>query len=191
MSDDPDFLDDLLNDDPEEEEGPLAMHGGRGMRGPRITVTAKQAKERRMALSQLLINGVSHDEIAEAMGAKFQMTSDEVATLIPKVLNQLKAEYDESSPFHKQMASRRLHGHIIEARKARQYSAVANLESQLSKIQGTESPTEQHLTIDARLQQATLQVLGQLTPAQVNDLVAEELRQLGPTVQVEATPRQR
>jgi hypothetical protein len=171
-----DFLTELLSDD--DVNGPEPIAAGLGMIGPRVTVTPKEAKERRVALADLMSHGVSQDEIVDAMRAKFEMTEDQTLALSEKVNAQVITEFTENSTIHKAMASRRLHRHIVGATKARQWSAVAQLEGQLAKIQGTESPSEQRLTIDARLQQATLQVLGGMTPAQVNELVGEEVRRM-------------
>lgn len=148
------------------------------MRGPSRTVSAKEASERRTTLMDLMCNGLSEDELVSAMDTKYGMTRDEVLRLREKVRAVLQSEFDETAPLHKAMASRRIQRHILQAQKARQWGAVANLESQLSKIQGTESPTEAHVTVDARLQQATLHVLGGMSPAQVQELVAEELRRM-------------
>lgn len=174
----------MFYDDSEETNEPARLSGAPGMGGRRRTVTAKEAKERRTAMADLMSNGLTTDEIVEAMGAKYGMTEDEVLRLREKVRASMATEYDENAPLHKQMASRRIHRHIVSAAKARQWGAVAQLESQLSKIQGTESPTEQHITVDARLQQATLHVLGNMSPSQIQELVAEELRRLPST----ATP---
>jgi hypothetical protein len=163
------------------DTGPERLSGAPGMRGPGHTVTAREAKQRRVTLANLMCDGLNDDELVETMQGAFQMTEDEVLRLRDKVRAQLSAEFDENSVIHKAMASRRIHRHIQEARKARQWGAVANLESQLSKIQGTESPTEQHITVDAKLQQATLTMLGGMTPAQVQELIAEELKRLPPT----------
>lgn len=166
------------------DTGPERLSGAPGMRGPARTVTAREAKQRRVALLDLMSSGLSDDEIIDAMQTNFAMTEDEVIRLREKVRAQMLVEFDENAPLHKAMASRRIQRHINEARKARQWGAVANLESQLSKVQGTESPTEQHITVDARLQQATLQVLGGMTQAQVQELIAEELKRMPDTVTI-------
>lgn len=163
----------------DELNAPMRMSGGPGMAGPRKTVSAKEAKERRSFMADLMSAGLSHDEVVGFMQDQFpSMTEDEILRLKEKVRAMLLSEYEENTPLFKAMATRRIHKHIHSASKARQWGAVANLESQLSKIQGTESPTEQHITIDARLQQATLQVLGTLSPAEVQELVAEELKRM-------------
>lgn len=164
------------------EHAPVPMAGGPGMRGPSRTVTAKEATERRTTMMDLMSNGLSEDELITAMDTKFSMTRDETIRLRERVKAVLQSEFDEAAPLHKALASRRIQKHILRAQKANQWGAVANLESQLSKIQGTESPTESHITVDARLQQATLHVLGGMSPAQVQELVAEELKRMPTTV---------
>ena len=158
---------------------PARMSGVGGLSGPRYTVTAKEAKARRTAMLDLMSNGLTDDEIVEVMQTNFKaMTDDEILRLKTTMRAQMLADFEEQSPLFKATACRRLQRHIVQASSAKQYGAVANLEGQLSKIQGTESVSEAHITIDARLQQATLQVLGSMTPAQVQELVAEELKRL-------------
>lgn len=151
------------------------------MRGPSRTVTAREARDRRKTIKELMCNGLSEDELCDAMDAKFGMSQDEVTRLRDKMRATIQSEFEENAPLHKAMASHRIQRHIVSAQSARQWGAVANLEAQLSKIQGTESPTESHVTVDAKLQAATLQVLAAMNPAQVNELVAEELRRMPTT----------
>jgi len=124
-------------------------------------------------------NGVSDEELVDLMQNNFPgITEGEVDRLKEKVKALILAEYEDRSPLFKATAVRRIHRHIVGAKAANQWGAVANLEGQLSKIQGTESVSEMHVTVDARLQQATLHVLGMMNPAEVNELVAEELKRL-------------
>lgn len=162
------------------ENLPARMAGGPGMRGPASTVTPRQARERRVAFADLLSSGLSSDELYATMADKFGMGEAEVDRLAEKVKAQLKTEYEEGAILHKAAASRRLHRHIVSAAAAKQYSAVAQLESQLSKIQGTESPTEQHITVDAKMQAAVMTMLSTSSPTQIQELVNEELRRMTP-----------
>lgn len=176
------------NVDFDNQNSPARFAGIGGLTGSR-TVTAKEAKARRMAMTDLICNGVSNDELIELMQNNFPgITDDEIEKMKEKVRAALLAEHDENAALFKPAAIRRIHKHIVKASNANQWGAVANLESQLSKIQGTESVSETHITVDARLQQATLQVLGTMSPAEVQELVAEELKRLPKlTVQVPAT----
>jgi len=158
---------------------PARMGGPGGLTGARSTVTAREAKARRSAMLDLISNGVSDDELIDLMQTNFPGISEgEIDRLKEKVKASVIAEYDERAPLFKALAVRRIHKHLIGAKGANQWGAVANLEGQLSRIQGTESASETHVTVDARLQQATLHVLGMMNPAEVNELVAEELRRL-------------
>jgi len=168
-----------------DENAPARFAGIGGLSGSR-TLTAKEAKARRMAMTDLICNGVSNDELIELMQTNFPgITVNEIDKMKEKVRAALLAEHDDNAVLFKPAAIRRIHKHIVKASNANQWGAVANLESQLSKIQGTESVSETHITVDARLQQATLQVLGTMSAAQVQELVAEELKRLPKlTVQV-------
>jgi hypothetical protein len=146
------------------------------MSGPRVAVSAKEAKERRMMLADAMSNGLSFDEITEVMFTHFGMNTDQVKALMDKVKRQLQTEFDENSALHRATASRRIHRHIIEARKKGQFSAVANLEGQLARIQGTEAHQQVQINADIKMQGAVVQLLGSLTQAQLNELVAEELQ---------------
>jgi hypothetical protein len=170
---------------------PARLAGIGGTTGIRSTISAKEAKARRSAMTDLICNGVSNDELIELMQNNFpSMTIDEIDKTKEKVRAALLAEHDENAPLFKPAAIRRIHKHIVQASSAKQWGAVANLESQLSKIQGTESVSETHITVDARLQQATLQVLGTMSAAEVQELVAEELKRLPKlTVQVPSEAR--
>lgn len=161
------------------KNSPARMGGPGGLTGARSTVTAKEASARRSAMLDLISNGVSDDELIDIMQNNFPgISSGEIDKLKEKVKALVIAEYDDRAPLFKPLAVRRIHKHILKAEKANQWGAVANLEGQLSKIQGTESVSEMHVTVDARLQQATLHVLGMMNPAEVNELVAEELKRL-------------
>jgi hypothetical protein len=170
----------------DNQNSPARLAGIGGLSGPRTTVTAKEAKARRAAMTDLICNGVSNDELIELMQNNFPgITTGEIDRIKEKVRASLLTEHDENAPLFKPAAIRRIHKHIVQASSAKQWGAVANLEAQLSKIQGTESVSETHITVDARLQQATLQVLGTMSAAEVQELVSEELKRL-PKITVQA-----
>lgn len=167
------------NERVEMQDGPARLPGIGGLSGTRTTVTAKEATARRTAAMDLLCNGVSNDEFIDLMQINFpSMTIADIDAIKEKAKAALISEHEEKAPLFKAAAVRRISKHIVHASSAKQWGAVANLESQLSKIQGTESPTETNINVDARLQAATLHVLGSLSPAEVQELVAEELRRL-------------
>lgn len=129
----------------------------------------------------LLTNGATDEEIQRGMSAEFQgMTEQEIDDLSLATAERMLAESSGRKAYKKAFAEKRIHTHIAKASKRGAWGAVANLEAQLARIQGTEEPVEQKVTVDARLQTATLQVLGELTPEQVQELVAEELKMLPP-----------
>ena len=160
-----------------DSDMPLPMPSA-GLSGARPAVAPPEAAKRRSTMATLLVNGLSDEEIARAMASEYGMGEDECEVLRVQVAERMMAESDARKPFKKSMAEKRIHRHIASASKRGAWGAVANLEAQLARIQGTEEPLEQRITTDVRLQTATLQVLGSLSNEQVEALVSEELRRL-------------
>ena len=155
----------------------MKMRGG-GLGGTKMTISPRDARQRRVMMTDLVSNNLSLDEMLEAMSDKFGMDAEAVIELKQRVCTQLQKEYEDNKSTHKAMANRRISKTIVKAGVARQFGAVAQLEAQLSKIQGTEAPIEQHITLDATVQTATMTILGEMDPAQIQVLVAEELKRL-------------
>lgn len=147
------------------------------MGGSRPVITAKEAKARRVALRGMFVAGLQLDQITEEMSKPpFNMIEDDVLSLLERVKKDLVNEYDNRTPFNKAAASERISKHIVKAAAEKQFGAVANLEGQLAKIQGTEEPIQTHLTIDHQIQQKALHILSLKTPAELQELVVDELR---------------
>lgn len=148
---------------------------GAGLSGPRFGPGSVELAKRRASMEALLVNGVSDENIVRAMSAEHGMTEDEVVVLQKAVAERMLSECEVRKPFKKAMAERRIHSHIAKAANRNAWGAVANLESQLARIQGTEEAQETKLTVNARLQTATLHVLTSMPQEQVDELIAEEL----------------
>jgi len=166
-------LDDLDIDTLNE---PLPLAGGAGLSGPRhLSLSPAEVAKRRGSMEALLINGVSDEDITRVMNAEHGMTDQETEDLRVAVAEAMLHESATRGPYKKAMAEKRLHQHIAKAAKRNAWGAVAVLEGQLARVQGTEVPTETKVTVDARLQTATLHVLAALPQEQVDALIAEEL----------------
>lgn len=153
---------------------PLSLPGA-GMSGSRMSISPAELAKRSASMETLLANGVSDETITRAMNSEYSMTEMESDQLKESVANRMLAESTARGPYKKVFAEKRLHGHIRASAKRNAWGAVANLEGQLARIQGTEEPTESRVTIDARLQTATLHVLAGMPQEQVDELIAEEL----------------
>lgn len=156
----------------EHVAGPMRLAGtnagvGRG-------ISPKAARERRTAMANFLSAGLSTEELIDVMMSKFgDMSEDDVLVLRDRVMSKLNEEFIGNKKNFAALASRRLSQHILNAQKARAWGAVANLENQLARIQGTEQALEQHITIDARLSQATALVLGNLSHEQLDAIIRD------------------
>lgn len=155
-----------MNDEPMNL--PLA-----GVGGVHLPLTPKQQKEARQRMTTVLCGGLSDEEIREHFEDKFNLAPDMVQVLKDQVLRRLKSESDERKPFNKSMAEVRILRHIAQAAKRNAWSAVANFESQLAKIQGTEEATETNLNLNVQMQAGVLQVLEESSQEEVAELIAE------------------
>ena len=165
-----------------DEDAPMTLSGA-GLSGVRLDVSPAEAAKRRTTMATLLANGLSDEEIVEMMKkAHTTMIDDEVTELQEKVAERMLAESEKRKPYKKALAEKRLQRHIVSAASRNAWGAVANLEGQLARIQGTEEPQESKLTVDARLQSAAVHVLGAMSNEQLNELVAEELKRLPKSV---------
>ena len=153
---------------------PLSLPGA-GLSGARMSVTPTELAKRANSMEQLLMHGVSDETIARTMQSEYSMTESESEQLQVSVAQRILAESAARSPYKKALAEKRLHNHIMKASKRNAFGAVANLEGQLARIQGTEEPVESKVTIHARLQTATLHLLASMPQEQVDELIAEEL----------------
>lgn len=159
---------------------PMTISGA-GLSGPRPKISPREANKRKGLAIALMSNGVPDAEVVQTLRKEFGITTREAKNLRFAALKKLTLESELKRPHKKALAEHRIQRHIVQAASRHAWGAVAQLEKNLSKIQGTEEPTEQRVTVDARLQQAVLVVLGSKTPEEIQSLVAEEVSMLGST----------
>lgn len=141
-------------------------------RGVVISVAAR--RERMNAIEQLMVAGVSMTRIEDMCRDKFQMTKGKVRTYADLVRTRWAEEERANRPSNKAQAIRRCLGHIAEARRDKNWAAVAQLEKHLADLQGTREPVEVNLNIDATVTEAALHVVANLTPERRAALIAEQ-----------------
>lgn len=164
-------------------------------------VSPEQARARRQSVSRLLANGKSTDEIIEMMGravlkdpltgesrAGFDLTPEQTTQVIVQVQQMWEEEDAQRKAFRKAAAIRRHHEHITKASKKGAYTAVAMLEGNLSKIEGTAEPLRIEVSDDTRMSEAVLKVLQVADPAKLRALVQQERQRVieanGETVEI-------
>jgi hypothetical protein len=153
---------------------PMSLPGA-GLSGSRASLGPPEQLKRRTTMETLLVNNTSDELIARVMNQEYQMLEHEVEVLKMQVLERMLSESDHRKPFKKSMAERRLSAHIAKAAKRGAWGAVAALEGQLARIQGTEEATETKVTVNARMQTATLHILSGMPQEQIDELIAKEL----------------
>ncbi len=138
----------------------------------------QEAAARRAAVDLMLMDGTPDRDIIDALRDTFGMTKQHAADSLKKAKSRLQKQSDERKPLNRALAERRLHDHIANARMRKQFAAVAQLEKQLSAIQGTEQPPETNVNVNVRLNAAVMHVLGQLEPAQLQSIIVDEAARL-------------
>lgn len=145
-------------------------------------VSPEKARQYRESVSRMLASGVSADGIIEAMGRTtvmvdgqqrpgFGLPKARVIALIAEVRQVWEAE-DAEGAAHRTAAARRRHlSHIRKAEAKGSFNAVAMLEGNLIKIDGTAVPIEVKVTHEARLNDATMAALGQADEAEIRRLI--------------------
>lgn len=160
------------------------------------------ARNRREAVSALLAAGVSTDAIVTQMGraqitapdgvqhAGFSLPQPQTMRLIAEVRQIWDAEDNERQQWAKSAAVRRHREHIRKASAKGAYTAVAMLETNLSRIEGTNEPIEIHVNDDSRVNDAVMKVLGLTDPAKLRTLVAKERERYIETTGTEIVPHE-
>lgn len=156
---------------------PAKLAGG-GLSGPQDTTARDRRRAQRAALVCLLADGVPLDEIREKMAEDHELTHEQTDLMLEEARSKLLEEHDHTEPIKRAAAEHRILRHIRAAAGRNQWGAVGQLEKTLATVQGTEQPKVSRLEIDARLQAATLSMLGALEPTEVQRLIAEELERL-------------
>lgn len=161
-----------------DENQPAALNGG-GLSGPRPSIAPAVVIERRNTMKNLIASGLDDDEIELVMNSQFGMLAEDIRTLRERMIVEIQKDSERRKPYNKALAETRIHRHIRAAAKRQAWGAVAQLENQLSRIQGTEEPTQHTVSIHGRLSQATIDTLGGLPPEMIQEMVEEESRRLG------------
>jgi len=179
----------LLSEESSPNE-PEAIGLPGGTNGPRSirVVSEGERRRRKEAIASLLISGQNRDRIVELMGREtvsdgkggtrqgYGMTEAEVDRMIRIVQAEWDEEENERKRYAKATSLRRILREIEEARAAKNYSAIANLEKVLMMIQGTAEPVEVAQPGDNRLTDAVLRLLGESDPVSVRLLIERERR---------------
>lgn len=139
-----------------------------------VVVSVLDRRERMTAIEQLMIAGVSMSRIEDMMRDKFSMARGKVRVYVDAVRARWAEEDAANRPAMKAQAIRRCLGHIAEARRDKNWAAVAQLEKHLSDLQGTKEPVEVNLNIDATITEAALHVVANLTPERRAALIAQQ-----------------
>lgn len=150
-------------------------------------VSAELARARRQAVSQLMAAGTGNDEIIRLMGLAqlrdpatqvtkpgFALTEQQTMHVMLDVQRMWDHEDATRGEMAKSASIRRHHDHIQKASKKGAYTAVAMLESNLSKIEGTNEPLRIEVNDGARMTDAVLRVLGDVDPAKLRALVDKQ-----------------
>ena len=149
-------------------------------------VSPDEARRRREVMSGMLAAGLSMDRIIIQMGLEkvtlpngteqdgFAMSEDQVVRLINEVRGVWEQEDLERAVYNKSAAVRRHQDHIQKASKKGQWPAVAMLETNLARIQGTNEPLEIHVNDDSRVNDALVRVLGMANPEKLREMVTQE-----------------
>lgn len=161
----------------------------------RERTTPEQAAQRREAVSKMLMAGHSLDRIVEVMSRKTMVvkrpdgTSEQIAgfglehrttlALINEVRRRWQDEEEEEAPYRRMAAIRRNKAHIEKAAAKGQYGAVAALEANLTKMEGTAEPIRVEVSnVGREMDEALMHVLGEMDPDQFRELVASERTRL-------------
>lgn len=158
------------------------------------------ARQRREAVSSLLAAGVSTDAIIAQMGKAvivapdgtqhtgYDLPEPQVMRLISEVRQIWDQEDAERQQWAKAAAVRRHQDHIRKASAKGAYTAVAMLETNLARIEGTNEPLEIHINDDSRVNDAVMRVLGMTDPTKLRALVAQERERYVEAEGVEVVP---
>lgn len=152
-------------------------------------VPPEERRERDDAIERLLVAGLNRTRINSAMAERYGMSRSAVDNAIRRVRARWVEEERENRPSYKAAAIRRLVGHVAEARQAKNWASVAQLERLLAEIQGTREPMEVQVNLDISLPEAAMRVVAALPPDRFRALIDEQrrIRALAATTTVETT----
>lgn len=144
-----------------------------------VIVSLDERRRRMDAIERLMVAGVSANKIEDACKKEFSIGKTRVRGYMADIRNRWIEEERANRPTYKAQAMRRIYGHIAEARKAGNWTSVAQFERLLTEIQGTREPVEIQLNVDATVTEAVLHVVANLTPERRAAILAEQKRLRG------------
>ena len=157
----------------------------------RVNVLTLEERRARMDfIEKLLVAGVGVGRVETACRDQFSMGKTAVNSYVMRIRTRWAEEERGNRPHYKAQAMRRLYGHVMEARKDKNWAAVAQLERLISDIQGTKEPVEIQLNVDATVSEAVIHVVANLSPERRKALIEEQrrIRELAArTIDAEAT----
>jgi hypothetical protein len=165
-----------------EESGETALNGpekipGTIYRGSSAHISKAESKQRIVIMERLLASGQSDAAIEEVMEKKFGINEKACRRYRQRVYEKWASEDAERGAHLKTAARRRIYDHLEGARRAKQWSAVANLEKILSGIEGTTiDPKEATTPTEVRIREATLSILNEADPNWVVEIIEREMK---------------
>lgn len=147
-------------------------------RRPKI-ITPELRRQAINAIEQLMVAGVAKTRIEQACKDQFGLSKKKVEEYAGVVRERWIEEERTARPTYKQQAMRRLMGHIAAAVREKNFAAVAQFERLLSEMQGTKEAVDINLNVGVAVSQATLHVIGSLTPEQRAEIVRIQRERLG------------
>lgn len=176
MTDERTSVDELMELEGENRPEPSTVRKG-------SQISRHEATERKVYLTKMLVSQYDQHEIYAFMSKKFQMSKSTVDQMELSIYEAWEREDDKRARHMKPAAIRRLHDHIREARKAGNWSAVANFERILANMLGMNAPLEVRSQATVTHASAALVLMEQLTPAQRRELLEGDVGS-GETIEV-------
>jgi len=137
-------------------------------------VTLEERRKRTEAIESLLVNGVGLARLERIGRETFGMNKAAVALYVKRIRERWAEESRAERPHNKAQQVRRIYGHIAEARRDKNWSAVAQFEKLLAQVLGTMEPVEINVNIDATVTEAALHVVANLTPERRTAMIEEQ-----------------
>ena len=143
------------------------------------TITPEIRRRAINVIEQLMVAGVPKTRIEQACKDQFGLTRKKINEYAGVVRSRWIEEERTARPTYKQQAMRRIMGHITGAIKDGNYAAVAQFERLLSEMQGTKEAIDVNLNVGVTVNNATLHVIGSLTPEQRAEILRIQRERLG------------
>lgn len=139
----------------------------------RVPITIAEREKRLAIIETMLIKGIPISSIERRGATDLKMSKVAVRKYIDRIRAKWKEEEREARPHYKASAMRRIIDHIADARRDKNWAAVAQFEKLLSEMQGTKEPLEVALTVNDAVNDALVVVVSRLTPERRAELIAQ------------------